>query len=189
MKIGLYGGSFNPIHHGHLILAREALEELKLNKVIFLLARVSPFKSTFPIFVPDHFRALLLKVALEGEPKLEWDNCELERAAPSYAIDTVRQLRKRYPTAEFFYFVGADHLHTLPTWKGYRTLCQKVHFVILSRGSDVSILQTTFPVIRRRLEISSSEIRARLARGLSVRYLLPDPVCQILISSQWYRSF
>lgn len=185
MKIGLYGGSFNPVHHGHLILAREAMEQLDLNKVIFLLAKVSPFKISSSLYVPEQFRAHLLKTALRGEPKLVWDDCELDRDAPSYAIDTVQQMQKRHPTAEFFYFIGDDHLPTLSSWKEYSTLCQKVHFVVLSRSS-VSMI-TAFPVIRRRIDISSSEIRTRLAQGLSIRYLLPESVYKILLSSKWYR--
>jgi len=187
MKIGLYGGSFNPIHHGHLILARDALEQLSLDKVVFILAKVSPFKLSLPSPVPGKFRAHLLEVALKGEPELEWDDCELGRDGPSYAIDTVRQMRRRYPTAEFFYFIGDDHLPTLSKWKEYKTLCRQIHFVVLSRGA-VTSGTTTFPTIRRRLDISSSEIRNRLSRGYSIRYLLPEPVHELLLSSRWYRT-
>jgi nicotinate-nucleotide adenylyltransferase len=187
MKIGLYGGSFNPIHHGHLILARDALEQLSLDKVIFLLAKVSPFKLSLPSRVPGKFRAHLLKVALRGEPGLEWDDCELGRDGPSYTIDTVRQMRGRYPAAEFFYFIGDDHLPTLSSWKEYKTLCHQIHFVVLSRGAIVSGA-ATFPIIRRRLDISSSEIRTRLSQGCSIRYLLPEPVHEILLSSRWYQT-
>ncbi|QQY07719.1 MAG: nicotinate (nicotinamide) nucleotide adenylyltransferase [Candidatus Xiphinematobacter sp.] len=185
MKIGLYGGSFNPVHHGHLILARDALEQLSLDKVIFLLAKVSPFKLSLPSYVPDRFRARLLRVALRGEPGLEWDDCELGRDGPSYTIDTVCQMRRRYPSAEFFYFIGGDHLPTLSSWKEYKTLCRQIRFVVLSRGDVVS--EAAFPTLKRRLDISSSEIRARLSQGSSIRYLLPEPVHKILLSSRWYR--
>ena len=185
MKICLYGGSFNPIHHGHLILARDALEQLSLDKVIFLLAKVSPFKLSLPSCVPDKLRAHLLKVALEGETGLEWDDCELGRDGPSYTIDTVRQMQRRYPAAEFFYLIGDDHLCTLSNWKEYKTLCRQIHFVVLSRGATVP--EATFPILRRRLDISSSEIRTRLSQGSSIRYLLPESVREILLRSGCYQ--
>jgi nicotinate-nucleotide adenylyltransferase len=185
MKIGLYGGTFDPIHHGHLILAREALETLGLKKVIFLPAQVSPFKvSSSP--APPELRLSLLKAALEGEPYFTWDTCELEREGPSYTIDTIRLMRDRYPQALFYYFIGEDHLSTLPAWKEYDALTLEVRFVVLNRGTVRSA--TSFPVIDRRVDISATDIRDRIARGLSVRYFLPEAVLEILLKSDCYRT-
>ncbi len=183
MKIGLYGGTFDPIHHGHLILAREALETLGLEKVIFLPAKVSPFKVTSSPASPE-LRLCLLKAALQDEPNFTWDTCELEREEPSYTIDTIRLMRTRYPQALFYYFIGEDHLTALPAWKEYDTLVREMRFIVLNRGTVRPA--TSFPVIDRRVDISATEIRDRIARGLSIRYLLPEAVREILLESGCY---
>lgn len=185
MKIGLYGGTFDPVHHGHLILGREARERLKLDKVVFLPAKISPFKlSSKP--APAELRARLLEAALREEPGLEWDPCELEREKPSYTIDTIHKMQIRYPSAELFYFIGDDHLAGLPDWKNYSELRRHVRFVVFSRGTLP--LATPFPVIERRVDISATDIRNRIEQGLSVRYLLPEVVREILLHSECYRK-
>ncbi len=183
MKIGLYGGTFDPVHHGHLILAREALEILGLDKVIFLPARISPFKLSSPP-APAELRTHLLEVVLKDEPGLDWDLCELEREGPSYTIDTIRFMQTRYTGAEFYYFIGNDHLATLPQWKEYDALIRDVRFVVFTRGSVR--LATSFPVIERRVDISATEIRNRIAQGRSIRYLLPEAAHNILLQSGCY---
>lgn len=187
MKIGLYGGTFDPIHHGHLLLAREALEQLKLDKILFLPARISPFKLSSPPASPE-FRARLLEAALQGEPSLEWDACELERndEGPSYTIDTIRQMQKRYPQAQLYYLIGNDQLADFPKWKEYEELIERVQFVVLNRGQERVV--TSFPVIERRVDISAIEIRQRIAQGRSIHYLVPEGVRQIILDSNAYRQ-
>src|SRR5215470_610451 len=184
MKIGLYGGSFNPIHHGHLILARDALEQLGLDKVIFIPGRDTTLikKSPIDFRMTRRLHIHLLKTALKEEPQLELDSSELERESQPYAIDTVQRVQDNYPEAKIFYFVGDDHLASLPTWKGYSILCQKIQFIVFSRG-NLPLTGIKFPVIRRRLDISSSEIRARINQGHSVRFLLPESVRKAILSS------
>lgn len=182
-KIGLYGGSFDPVHHGHLILARDAMEVLGLDRVIFIPANVSPHKLAKPP-APAGLRCEMLAAAIHGEPRFSFDLCEIERHGPSFAIDTVRLMRQRLPQADFFYFIGEDNLADLHTWKDIDLLKQSVTFVVLARGTRP--VESAFPVVSRRIDISSTDIRNRIARGLSVRYLLPEPVCEILASHQLY---
>ncbi len=182
-KIGLFGGSFDPIHHGHLILARDAMESLGLDRVIFIPANVSPHKLAHAPS-PTHLRCEMVAAAIAGEPRFSMDACEAEREGPSYAVDTVRLMLRRSPEAEFFYFIGEDNVPALHTWREIDELKKLASFVVLARGN----LEPAegFPIISRNIDISSTDIRNRIAQGLSVRYLLPDAVCAILTRHQLY---
>ena len=184
-KIGLYGGSFDPIHNGHLILARDAMERLELDKVIFLPARISPHKLDRPP-APPEARCLMLETAIADEPRFEMDACEIEREGPSFAIDTVQLFRNRYPGAKLYYFIGDDNLPELDTWRDIANLRESVHFVVLSRAGMPFLSE--FPIITRHIEISSTEIRNRIARGLSVRYMVPLPACDVIAKLGLYRD-
>jgi nicotinate-nucleotide adenylyltransferase len=184
-NIGLYGGSFDPIHNGHLILARDAMERLELDKVIFLPALISPFKLDRPP-APPEARCQMLSAAIADEPRFEMDPCELERAGPSFAIDTVRILRSRHPEAKLYYLIGDDNLSDLIGWRDIAMLRDAAQFVVLSRAG-MPILPG-FPTITRHIEISSTEIRNRVARGLSVRYMAPQPVCEVIAKLGLYRN-
>ena len=182
-KIGLFGGSFDPIHHGHLILARDAMESLGLDRVIFIPVGVSPHKLAQPP-AAARFRCEMVAAAIAGEPRFSMDTCEVEREGPSFAVDTVRLMRQHFLQAEFFYFIGEDNVSALHTWREIDALKQLATFVVLTRG-DLEPVES-FPVISRNIDISSTDIRNRIARGLSVRYLLPDAVCAILTRHQLY---
>ncbi|HEY5812865.1 MAG TPA: nicotinate-nucleotide adenylyltransferase, partial [Terrimicrobiaceae bacterium] len=184
-KIGLYGGSFDPIHNGHLILARDAMELLDLERVIFLPARISPFKLDRPP-APPEARCQMLSAAIAEEPRFEMDPCEVEREGPSFTIDTLRALQSRRPDAKFYYFIGDDNLAELHGWKDISALRQAVQFVVLSRAGTPFVSE--FPTITRHIEISSTEIRSRVARGLSVRYMAPLPVCEVIANLGLYRN-
>lgn len=182
-KIGLFGGSFDPIHHGHLILARDAMESLGLDRVIFIPVKVSPHKLARPP-AAARLRCEMVEAAIAGEPRFGMDACEAEREGPSFAVDTVRLMRQRFPQAEFFYFIGEDNVPALHTWKEIDAMKALATFVVLARGDSEPV--EDFPVISRNIDISSTDIRNRIARGLSVRYLLPDAVCAILARHQLY---
>jgi nicotinate-nucleotide adenylyltransferase len=184
-KIGLYGGSFDPIHNGHLILARDAMERLELDKVIFLPARISPHKLDRPP-APPEARCLMLATAIADEPCFEMDACEIEREGPSFTIDTVQLFRNRYPGAKLYYFIGDDNLPELDTWRDIANLRESAHFVVLSRAGMPFLSE--FPIITRHIEISSTEIRNRIARGLSVRYMVPLPACDVIAKLGLYRD-
>jgi nicotinate-nucleotide adenylyltransferase len=182
-KIGLFGGSFDPIHHGHLILARDAMESLGLDRVIFIPANVSPHKLARPPS-PARLRCEMVAAAIAGEPRFSMDACEAEREGPSFAVDTVRLMRRRFPQAELFYFIGEDNVSSLHTWLEIDELKKLASFVVLARGNLQPV--EGFPVISRNIDISSTDIRNRIAQGLPVRYLLPDAVCAILTRHQLY---
>lgn len=184
-KIGLYGGSFDPIHNGHLILARDAMERLELDRVIFLPARISPHKLDRPPASPEA-RCQMLSAAITDEPHFEMDACEIDREGPSFAVDTVHSFRHRHPDASLYYFIGDDNLPELATWKESEQLREAAQFVVLSRVGMPFL--SAFPTITRHVEISSTEIRKRVARGLSVRYMAPRPVCDLIARLGLYRN-
>jgi nicotinate-nucleotide adenylyltransferase len=184
-KLGLYGGSFDPIHHGHLILAREALETLGLDRVIFIPNGISPHKLDRPP-APAELRGKMVEAAVRGEAGLDWDDCEIRRPGPSFAIDTVREIAPRHPGAELYFFIGEDNLASLHTWKDIADLRSLVTFVVMSRGLGTPDQEG--PVISRPVDISSTDIRNRIASGLSVRYLLPEAACEIISQHRLYRN-
>lgn len=184
-KIGLFGGSFDPIHHGHLILARDAMEQLGLAKVIFIPANISPHKLDHPP-APAAARCEMVAAAIAGEPRFEMDTCEVEREGVSFAVDTVRRMIERHPATDFFYFIGEDNLAALHTWKEIEELRRLAPFVVLARGGTPT--ETEFPIVTRHIDISSTDIRKRIAAGLPVRYLLPDTTCEIIQRLGLYRN-
>lgn len=184
-KIGIFGGTFDPIHHGHLILAGDALEQLGLESVIFIPAAISPHKlAANP--APAEIRVEMLRAAIEGEPRFCLDTVELDRPAPSYTVDTIEALRKREPGATFVCLIGEDNVARLSTWHRFTDLSKMVEFAVLDRSG----LKTAhpYPAIRRHLDISATDIRNRVARGQSIRYLVPPAVETLIRERQLYRE-
>lgn len=140
-KLGIYGGTFDPIHNAHLILAREALEQLELDRLVFVPAAASPHKLEQTAAHPD-VRLQMLRAAVEGEPRFEVDDVELRRPPPSFTIETVEELRRREPQADIFYLVGSDNLPRLATWHRFDDLQKLVRFVVLARDADRSTSAT-----------------------------------------------
>jgi nicotinate-nucleotide adenylyltransferase len=184
-KIGIFGGTFDPIHHGHLILAREAAEALALEKVIFIPAAISPHKVGRQPTSGDA-RLAMVRAAVEGETSFAVDSLELERTSPSYAFDTVATLRQREPHAEFVFLIGEDNVARLPSWHRFAELENLVQFVVLERSGLKS--EHGYPAIRRHIDISATDIRNRVARGQSIRYFVPRAVEQIIRERQLYRE-
>jgi nicotinate-nucleotide adenylyltransferase len=183
-KIGIYGGTFDPIHHGHLILAREALETLGLEKVIFVPAAVSPLKES-PT-APAEIRLAMLQAAVESEPGFAVDDCELLRPPPSYAVDTVEQVRKREGDAEIIYLIGEDNIVTLKQWHRVKELHALVRFVVLERAGLEA--EHGYEVVHRKIDISATDIRNRVASGRSIRYLVPAMVEEMIRQKNIYRE-
>jgi nicotinate-nucleotide adenylyltransferase len=184
MKIGIYGGTFDPIHHGHLILAREARELFGFEKVIFVPAAVSPFKSS-PA-AGAQVRLSMLRAAIEGEPGFELDDCELRRPPPSYAIDTIEDIRGRKREAQIYYLIGEDNLTTLEKWHRFDELRKVVQFIVLDRtGTPPDHL---YPVVHRKIDISATEIRKRVASRQSIRYFVPQEVEEIIRREKIYKE-
>ena len=184
-KIAIYGGTFDPIHHGHLIVAREALEKLRTEKVIFIPARVSPLRKTAPA-ARDEIRLLMIQAAIENEPGFAVDDCELTRPAPSYTIDTIEQIRRCKGNVTIYCLIGEDNVGKLTKWRRFADLEKMVRFVVLDRtGQQPSHV---YPVIRRKIDISATEIRKRVASGQSIRYLVPRAVEEIIRREKLYRE-
>jgi nicotinate-nucleotide adenylyltransferase len=185
MRIGIYGGTFDPVHHGHLILARQALEEFKLDRLVFVPAAESPFK-IHNHTVPAADRLAMLQLAIRDEDRFEVDSLEIERGGVSYSIDTVKMFRSREPEAELFFLVGEDNAYRLTEWHRFEELKKMVGFVVLSRSEDFQ--SPEYPVVQRRIEISSTEIRNRVANGESITYLVPESVKRYIEQHQLYHG-
>lgn len=182
-RLALYGGSFDPIHCGHLILARDALEELALDRVIMLPAAVSPHKlSRTP--TAGAIRHAMTAAAIADEPRLTLDPRELHRPGPSYAIDTVEEIHRENPGTRLLYLIGADNLEKLHTWHRIAELHERVEWVVFDRGKTPS---HPYRSLARRLDISSTEIRERVAMGRSIEYLVPGPVVRLIEKHHLYQ--
>ena len=184
-KIGVYGGTFDPIHCAHLILAREALEQLELERVIFIPAALSPHKLSLTP-TPARDRVEMLRLALEGEPGFELDEIEVNRPPPSFTIDTIEKLRQRDRELEISYLLGSDNLPRLDTWHRIEELRGLVKFVVLERGQTAE--DSSYPTIRRQLDISATDIRNRVATGHSIRYLVPPAVEEFIRRRRLYQD-
>ncbi len=180
------GGTFDPIHNGHLILGRDARDALDLHKLIFVPNCRSPHKAT-EAPAPAELRAAMVRAAIEGEPGIEIDDVEVLRGGTSYTIDTVLHLRTMNPGADFLYLIGEDNLAELHTWRRVDELMHLVQLVVMARG-DESPPHPYITLHQRRIDISSTEIRQRIAKGRSIRYLVPEKVREIIEKHQLYRE-
>jgi nicotinate-nucleotide adenylyltransferase len=191
VRLGIYGGSFDPIHSAHLQVAEAACNYLKLDELYFVPAARSPFKEG-QFTAPPALRLKWVQLALEGHPDWKIDSSELERGGISYTIETVRTYRKRFPDAELFYLIGMDNAPSLPKWKDAQELARLVEFAVVSRPGEsfiplpevfrMHLIDTVFS------ETSSRGIRERIAAGQSVEELMPAAVREAVLASGCYRK-
>src|SRR5437773_2827094 len=184
-KIAIYGGTFVPVHHAHLILAREAIETLGLEKVILVPAAISPLKKAAPV-ASGEVRLAMLRPAIRGQPEFEVEECELLRPPPSYTIDTVEEIRRRECDALVYCLIGEDNVEQLPRWHRFNELEKVVRFVVLDRTGKQPT--HTYQLIHRRIDISATEIRRRVAQHESIRYLVTESVAEIIQREKLYRE-
>jgi nicotinate-nucleotide adenylyltransferase len=184
-KIAIYGGTFDPVHHAHLILAREAVETLGLEKVILVPAAISPLKKAAAVASGD-VRLAMLRAAIKSQPQFEVDECELLRPPPSYTIDTVEEIRRRECDAALYCLIGEDNVEQLHQWHRFNELEKLVRFVVLDRTGKQPT--HTFQLIHRRIDISATEIRRRVAQHESIRYLVTESVEEIIQREKLYRE-
>jgi nicotinate-nucleotide adenylyltransferase len=183
LKIAIYGGTFDPIHHGHLIIARQALETLGIEELIFVPACLSPLKKTRPV-ASGEIRLLMVRVAIENELGFAVDDCELRRPPPSYTIDTIEEIRRRKGDTEIYCLIGEDNVEKLTKWHRFAELEKMAQFVVLDRSGQRPT--HAYPIIRRKIDISATEIRKRVASGRPIRYLVPPAVEEIINREKLY---
>ena len=188
-SIAVFGGSFDPVHNGHVMIARSALAELELDQLIVMPAAQSPFKPDQAL-APAAARMEMLRAAFSGEPEIEISSWELDRGGVSYSIETLRALAAEHPEAQLFYLIGADHVATLPQWREADALAAAATFVVVPRpGAPEEVFPQPFSgryLQGKPMAISASEIRDRLRAGRSVANFVPPPVAQLLNSMQIY---
>jgi nicotinate-nucleotide adenylyltransferase len=188
-RLGLFGGTFDPVHCGHLLVAQAAVEELSLDRLFFIPAAQSPFKPE-RVAAPAPERLRLLRLALTGQTRCTIDPQEIDRGGVSFSIETLRDYRQRFPQAQLFYLIGADHVGTLPLWREADALADLAEFVVIPRPGQTP---AQFPAPFRGRElvgfplgVSSSQIRARVQAGLSLQGLVPDAVAEAIRNSGLY---
>ena len=198
-KIGILGGTFDPIHLGHLLLAQDAMEQIGLDRVKFIPSAMPPHKRMTG-FAPAAQRLAMVKLAVRGNDRFEVDDLEIRRGGKSYSIDTLTELRRREPNADFYFIIGTDSLRELHTWREVGRLVRLCAFVTVARPGFVArpvVDQRLDASARRRLRqhalrghacaIASRDIRARVASGRSIRYLVPDAVREYIRRRRLYQ--
>lgn len=191
MKVGLYFGSFNPIHHGHLVIANYILQHAHLDQVWFVVSPQNPLKRSASL-LNEYHRLHLVRLAVEGEKKLRASDIEFKLPKPSYTVDTLAFLQEKYPKDEFAIIMGSDSFQNLTKWKNYSWLIRNYHIYVYRRPEHENL--PSYPDARHveivdapLLPISSTDIRSKLKNRQSVRYLLPDPVLQEIEKSGYYQ--
>jgi nicotinate-nucleotide adenylyltransferase len=185
--IGLFGGSFDPVHHGHLIVAQVARESLRLDTVRFVPAREQPFKQGRHRSSPED-RAAMLSLAIAPTPEFELDRVELDRPGPSYTVNTLRALLERQPRAEFVLLLGADAAAELSAWREADRIPELARVVVFARpGSAVPRTPAIAQVINvPAIDISATEVRRRVGRGQPIQYWVPDAVAEYISRHRLY---
>lgn len=192
MKVGLYFGSFNPIHHGHLVIANFILQHAHLDQVWFVVYPQNPLKRSATL-LNEYHRLHLVRLAVEGENHLKASDIEFKLPKPSYTVDTLAYLQEKYPGEEFSIIMGSDSFQNLTKWKNYSWLLQHYPIYVYRRPEHEKL--PIYPgakfieiVDAPLLPISSTEIRSKLKKGQTVRYLLPDSVLEEIEKSGYYRQ-
>ena len=199
MRIGIFGGTFDPPHIGHLILASKACFTFQLDQVLWVVTSNPPHKQKQSI-TPVRYRMDMVTAALAAEPLFTLSWIDAERPAPQYVVDTMRILRERYPKEDLFYLMGGDSLHDLPTWQRPRqflSYCTKL--VVMRRPADevnMDELKEAIPGIIEKIlfistpliQIASHNIRESVKQSRPFRYYLPEAVYQIILEKKLYRD-
>lgn len=194
MRLGIYGGSFDPVHYGHLLLAECCREKSRLDEVRFLPAAVPPHKQGREL-TPADFRIEMLELALAGQPEFSVCRYETDRGGVNYTVDTLTHFQESEPQAELFFLLGADMLHDLPRWRNAARVCELAIPIAVSRPgskppdfdvlSEIASADRVEQIRRHQVEmpeigISSTAIRRRVSAGMSIRYQTPRAVEKLI---------
>jgi nicotinate-nucleotide adenylyltransferase len=202
MRIGVFGGTFDPVHLGHLILAEQCRDQGRLDRVLFIPAARPPHKQEQPLTAFAQ-RVEMLALAIAGQPAFRVDELEKDREGPSYTVDTLAELHRRHPGAELFLLVGSDTLHDLPHWYEPAQIAEQAGLLVMPRpgcpapapeslraalrlppGVDLRQQEVQAPQI----DIASRDMRRRVAEGWSIRYLVPRAVEAYIADKHLYRE-
>ena len=188
-RIGILGGSFNPIHWGHLILAEQARQILNLDKIVFVPANIPVHKKAIYL-APPKDRYQMVCLAIRPNPHFSVSDLEIKRKGPSYSIDTLKQLKQILPGARLYFIVGSDFLGQYRSWKRINELKRICRIIVAKRpGYRLRALPKAMQSITiSELDISSSQVRQRIKSGHSVRYLVPEAVLKYILKKGLYRA-
>jgi nicotinate-nucleotide adenylyltransferase len=209
VRLGIFGGTFDPPHVGHLLAASDAFEHLALDRLVFVPAAIQPLKARRSTASGSH-RMAMVRLTLGAEPRFEVDSVELDRDGLSYSVDTLGDFARRFPLAERYFLVGADVLGSFAQWRDPRTVLELATLAVLTRSDsdldaphaphamhreagtpagaladDLATRSTTVPT--RRIDVSSTEIRDRVRTGRSIRGFVTDAVAEYISSHGLYR--
>ena len=200
MRIGLIGGTFNPIHHGHLILSEYVRENFQLDKVIFIPTGLPPHKAELAVENPE-IRLEMARLGIESNCFFNVSDIETYREGISYTIDTIMELKKLHLNDQLYFIIGADSLFQLPTWKDYEKLISTTNIIVVNRpGGDNNLIEdkikeyedlfggNIIEVKSPLIEISSSDIRNRVKNGKSIKYLVPQKVEEYILQKSMYKE-
>ncbi len=191
-RIGLFGGSFDPVHHAHLALARQALDQLQLDELRWV--PVGHAWQKHRAMTPASQREAMLRLALEGEPRFVLERCELQRDGPSYTLDTLRELQRATPGAHWYLLIGQDQYRNLHTWHGVDELLRRVTLAVAQRPgqpaeADARVAAApTVALAMPPMDISATEIRRRAASGGDISALVPGAVALYIHQQGLYRG-
>jgi len=197
-RLGIFGGTFNPIHIAHLMLAEDVREEFSLQQVLFIPTNLPPHKRVEGMIDAAH-RLEMVRLATQNNPHFRYEDIELQRGGFSYTVDTVDYLYKEYTIdGKPYLIIGSDLVTEIETWREIGSLMRKVYFIVLMRGTSEIEENSVFSrrlqgsswysYGKRKVDITSSEIRERVKKGLSIRYLVPEPVLEYIKENALYQN-
>ncbi len=189
-KIGLFFGSFNPIHIGHMIIAQHVLNESEIDEIWFVVSPHNPLKEKRTL-APDHDRLYLVQEAIGEHPKMRASSVEFQLPQPSYTIDTLTYLREKYPEIQFSLLMGGDNLQHFHKWKNHKLLLRDYELYIYDRPGRKESTYDQHPSVHfmqaTQMNISATHIRKLIRNGKSIQFLVPDPVFQAINASNLFK--
>ena len=199
-KVGIMGGTFNPIHFGHLILAETAYEEIGLDRILFIPSKNPPHKDSTEVISEEH-RLKMVELAVQGNPHFQLSTIELDREGTTYTVDTLAQLTKENPNTDYYFIMGADSLIKLETWKNCQGVLDLCTVVVAGRDDlkteDIQLKIQYYKdkygarIITLNMpsyELSSGFLRDRISKGKSIQYYVPEKVKDYILSNFLYMS-